>query len=413
MPISSGTERDRAGGARPSFGALIPSAAALVVLGAALFAQDAPAPIALAPPDTARARAEAGAAKLYDTTVLLRIEIVISDDDVNSIVNRTTDRVRCVVTIDGLTLKDVGVRQAGGVYHPYVTISNKPSLSLKFDEFAKAQRLFGLDKLVLKNELQDNTLVNEHLAYEVFRRAGLAAPLTAHARVTINGIDDGIYLMREPIDKEFLRRNFGGPFDGGNLFEIENTREFVFEPGYPKLDDEGKSGRTRTDLLELAAAIIAATPESFEREVGRHVDIARLITYVSAEIATGHWDGLAFRNNNTYIYHLPGDGRFVFIPYGADQALRASPFGSFGPPRSYLVQQLVRVPSLARRLNEETARIASEPVWNQKVLLERVDQLARIFAAAEGAGGRTAADIMRFASNRAWIENLIRGGGAR
>ena len=319
-----------------------------------LSAQSEPSPSGAPQVDRARARVEAGAAKLYDTSVLHRIDIVIADEDVGKIPYRTTARVHCTFTIDGLTLKDVGVRQAGGVYHPYLPIGNKPALSIKFDEFTKGQLLFGLDKLVLKNELQDNTLVNEHLAYEVFRRAGLAAPLTAHAQVTINGIDDGIYLMREPINKDFLRRNFGGAFDDGNLFEIENTREFVFDPTYPKLDDEGKNGRTRQNLVEFATAIRTATPESFEQEVGKYVDLDRLVTYVAAEIATGHWDGLTYRNNNTYMYAHPKDGKFVFLPYGADQAFRASQFGSFGAPRSFLVQQLLRVPALAAALEHRS-----------------------------------------------------------
>ena len=47
-------------------------------------------------------------------------------------------------------------------------------------------------------------LVGEHMTYEVYRRAGIAAPMTAHAHVTINGIDSGIYVMREPVNRDFL-----------------------------------------------------------------------------------------------------------------------------------------------------------------------------------------------------------------
>ena len=379
----------------------------------ALLAQDG------AVSDPAGMRAAAGAARLYDTSVLHRIDIVIAPEDVSRIPYRTPDRVRATLTIDAVTLKDVGVRQSGGVYHAYQPIAGKPSLSIKFDEFTNGQRLFGLDKLILKNELQDFSFVSEHLSYEVFRRAGLAAPMTAHARVSINGIDNGIYLMREPVDKAFLRRNFGGPFDEGNLYEIENTREFVFDPSYPALNDEGENGRTREDLVKFAAAIRAATPESVEGDLAAYLDIDRFATYVAAEMALGHWDGVTYNNNNTYIYAHPKDGRFVFIPWGMDQAFRlgrgrfmgAMGVG-FGGPRSYLVQQLLRSQRFADRVNQEVARIGQDPVWSQQVLLDRLNAVDRIFASVE-ASGRTASDIGRFRSTRAIIESVIRANGDR
>ena len=190
--------------------------AALLIAPAVLFAQ--------------KSKVEAGAAKLYDTSVLHQITVEMSPDDARRILARTSERVHATFTIDGRVLKDVGVRQSGGIYHAYVPVQGKPSLSVKFDEFVPKQKVFDLDKLILKNELQDTSFLSEHLTYEIFRRAGLAAPLTAHAHVVINGFDDGIYLMREPIDKSFLARNFGNNAKQGNLYELENVREFVTDP---------------------------------------------------------------------------------------------------------------------------------------------------------------------------------------
>src|SRR5262249_39096321 len=155
-----------------------------------------------------------------------------------------------------------------------------------------------------------------------------------------------LYLMREPIDKSFLARNFGSAAKQGNLYEIENMREFVTDPRAPTLDDEGKNGRTRQDLIAFAAAVRAATPQTFVSSLSSMIDVDRLVTYVGAELATDHWDGLTFRNNNTYVYALPTDrGRYVLIPYGADQALGLGRQRFFGAnrPMSWLVQQLLSV----------------------------------------------------------------------
>ena len=392
-----------------------------LLVPAALLAQDA-VPDRAGAADAAGARAVSDAARLYDTSLLHRIDIVLADEDAGRIVYRATDRVRCTITIDGITLKDVGVRQSGGVYHPYLPITAKPSLSLKFDEFTKGQRVYGLDKLILKNELQDYSFVSEHLTYEIFRRAGLAAPMTAHARVSINGLDSGIYLMREPIDKAFLRRNFGGAFDEGNLYEIENTRDFVFDPSYPKLDHEGVDGRNRDDLMSFAAAVRSATPDTVERDLAPYLDIDRFATFVAAEIATGHWDGVTGNNNNTYIYANPKDGRFVFLPWGADQAFRLSTrrafagfggntgVGALGSTRSYLVRQLLGSRRFADRVAAEVERIGREPVWNQQALTDRLNAVERILTTAEQEG-RTGGDVNRFRAYRATLEAVIRSGG--
>jgi len=390
-----------------------------LLVPAVLLAQDPVGPEAAGAADPARARAISDTARLYDTSFLHRIDVVIADEDVGRIMYRTADRIRCTITIDGITLKDVGVRQSGGVYHPYLPITAKPSLSLKFDEFTKGQRLYGLDKLILKNELQDFSFVSEHLTYEIFRRAGLAAPMTAHARVSINGLDSGIYLMREPIDKTFLRRNFGGAFDEGNLYEIENTRDFVFDPSYPKLEHEGIDGRTRDNLVAFAAAVQSATPSTAERDLAPFLDVDRFATFVAAEIATGHWDGLTGNNNNTYVYANPEDGRFVFLPWGADQAFRLSArrggfggapgIGVFGA-RSYLVRQLLGSQRFADRVAAEVERIGREPVWNQPALTDRLSAVDRIFATVEPVG-RTGADVIRFRGYRAVLDAVIRSGG--
>jgi spore coat protein CotH len=373
-----------------------------------------PVPTARAQAADAQAKVLAGVAKVFDTSVLHRLDLTIADQDANQLLRRTTERVRCTLTFDGTILRDVGVRQAGGVYHPYLPIASKPSLSLEFDEFAKGQTLFGLDRLVLKNELQDYSLVNEHLTYEIFRRAGVPAPLTAHARVTINGIDDGIYLLREPIGKDFLVRNFGANADRGNVYEIENVREFVFDPSYPTLKDEGKDGHVRGDLVRFAEAIRSTSGAAFEADLAPYLDIDRFVTYVAAEIATVHWDGLTYRNNNTYIYARRSDGRFVFIPYGADQALGGPSMRGgrgFGGPTSFLVGQLMSSPALSARLTTEVARIGREPVWNQELLLERLARVATVFATAEKTG-RTGADVAQFERFRPSMESVIRAGGA-
>ena len=71
----------------------------------------------------------------------------------------------------------------------------------------------------------------------------------------------------------------------------------------------------------------------------------------------------------------------------------------------------MKVPALAARVRDETARIRQAPVWDQALLLDRVDRVARVLRTAAETTGRTAADVARFLSWRSTVEQVIRGSG--
>jgi spore coat protein CotH len=354
-------------------------------------------------------------ARVFDTSVLHRIEIVIASEDARTILNRTTERVRCTFTFDGVVLKDVGVRQAGGTFNRFVPIEEKPTLSLKFDDFVEGQELHGLEKLVLKDGRQDSGLVGEHLTYEVYRRAGIAAPMTAHAHVTINGIDSGIYVMREPINRDFLTRNFGRQFSNGNLYELNYRPDPMVSPREIALKDEVEQKRQRTELLGAADAVQNAPPETFAAAVSKYLDLDRYITFYAVEAATSNYDGFSFNVNNAYLYAHPRDGRLIMIPHGADSSFWAtaritklrSPFQT---PRAALAARVQSIRELAQKFAAEVARVGREPVWDKKALHERLADVARVLATAPKTP-RAAADVQKFTEYRPVIEAFINAGG--
>jgi len=374
----------------------------------------------LRPGSEAQARIQAAVDFVYDTRVLHHIDIVIDPQYVPAVEQRTEYRVPATFTFDGVTLTNVGVRQSGGIAHPYRRIDDKPSLSIKFDEFVRGQELYGLEKMILKNERQDLSLINEHMTYEVFRRAGIAAPMTAHAVVTINGHLNGIYLMREPINKDFLRRNFGAEYADGNLYEVElgPGRNFIENPYEIDLKNQEEDGRRRDDIIAVANAVLSSTPQTFMSTVGALVDLDRYLTYYAVEAATSYYDGFSIHSNNTYLYFHPKDGRMLMIPWGADETFWAgtNPITRMQTPllepRSPAIfsQRFRQVPGFEEAFLAELARIGSPPTWDVDALLARVQQVADILATAERTG-RTANDIARFEMYRPFIEDYIRAGG--
>ena len=371
--------------------------------------------VTMIPAQDRQERVKAAVAKVYDTTLLHRIEITIAPQDVSKIVDRNVERIRCTVTFDGVVLKDSGVRQAGGTFNRFVPIEGKPTLSLKFDDFVEGQELHGLEKMVLKDGRQDTGLVSEHMTYEVYRRAGIAAPMTAHAHVTINGIDSGIYVMREPINKDFLTRNFGKDFNDGNIYELNYAPDPMVAPQQIKLKDEVEQKRNRKELVGAADAVQNASAETFASTVSKYLDLDRYITFYAVEAATSNYDGFSFNTNNAYLYTHPKDGRLIMVPHGADSSFWAianitklrTPYQT---PRAALARRVQAIPELRQKFSSELARVGSPAVWNKKVLLDRLAQVERVLASAPRSA-RAQADVKKFHDYRPVIEAFINAAG--
>jgi hypothetical protein len=385
-------------------------------------ADAAPSSDGASTPDGARAAEPAGGppgriTEVFDLGKLHVIDIVIAAADRPKVESGQDARVPCRFTFDGVVIDRVGVRQKGGLYRGFQKLGAKPSLSIKLDEFVPKQTLRGMKKLILNNAGQDESFVNEHMVYEVYRRAGLAAPYTAHAVVTINGFTEGVYVIKEAVDGQFLERTFGKGLDEGNLYEGSFApmadSDFVTSLARVELKDEVEEMRKRDDI-EAAAAAIRTTPAAgFVTEVNKRIDLDQFIASFAVNAVTGDSDDYFFNANNYYLYNSPRDGRFVYLPHGADQALNTARFTLTTPwktPKGRLGVRIREIPSLDAKYRAELRRIGSPPVWDVTGLLARVAQVAAILKTATR-GARVDSDLARFDSRRAAVESFIRAYG--
>src|ERR1700752_1583792 len=128
-------------------------------------------------------------------------------------------------------------------------LDGKPSFSVKINEFVPGRELDGLKKLTLNNSSRDPTLMNEHLTYELYRRAGQPAPRTSHATLVFNGTTKGFYVVKEAVNKQFFTRHYGSLYNDGNLYE--GPWDFTEGAAAADLKDEISEMRSRADLEAL------------------------------------------------------------------------------------------------------------------------------------------------------------------
>lgn len=280
--------------------------------------------------------------------------------------------------IEDVTIPSVGVRKKGLFGSADTT---RPSLKIKFDEFVKQDPFKGLSRLTLNNNKQDTSQVSQFLTYRLFRAAGVHAPRSNFARVTVNGEFLGIYSHVESIKKPFLKDSFGDK--GGNLYEGTLT-DF-----HPKTIEkiEVKTNEKKNDLADIKrlAALLSQEKLSIE-DLDQVIDVENFMRYWVLEGILRFWDGYASNQNNFYFYMNPGNGRGYFIPWGADGSFTRSggPFG-FGSQQTgtaiyaqgILANRLYHTDGIPERYRQTMLTLLAE-VWKEDELLAEVDRVEKL-----------------------------------
>lgn len=160
--------------------------------------------------------------RLFDTTKVHTIDIVMDDWD-NLIDQAATEEYYAAnVIIDGESCKNVGIRAKGNTSLSTVAAlgSERYSFKIEFDHYDRAKSYHGLDKLSLNNLIQDSTMMKDYLTYTMMNGFGVNSSLCSYAYITVNGEDWGLYLAVEGVEDSFLERKYGS--DYGKLYKPDS-----------------------------------------------------------------------------------------------------------------------------------------------------------------------------------------------
>ena len=275
------------------------------------------------------------------------------------------------VSVDGESYPDIGIRKKGFLGS---LDDEKPSLKLRFDKFVDGQSLpGGLKRLTLNNSKQDRSLIGTCLAYHVFTEAGLPAPLCHFAKVSVNGDYLGLYVNVEQVEHYMIPRLFED--DDGNLYEgtiSDFTAKF-------RGTFEKETNSKKDDWSDIDAAV-SALENGNDRALAEVFDLGQFLVFWGVETLIGNFDGYTGNRNNYFIYREDG-GRFVFIPWGPDQAFETTdgPYDDFEAPQSVMATG-----ALAnylyhhdgwRELYVATLEELRDGLWKEKMLADKAMEL--------------------------------------
>lgn len=249
-----------------------------------------------------------------------------------------------------------------GAWGSWRDISGKAAFKIKMDAFVKGQTLLGVSRITLNNMVQDPTYLRETISYRLYRNLGIPSPRTGYANVSLNGIDYGLHLNVETMNKQMLKR-WGHSSD--QLFkgavpwfpDLWRGSEYMFaiESG----DKEDYSALTNF------MAINELSGKAWWDAISQRMDMELMTVSWASEIYSGHWDGYV-RNLNNYFVNFDINGKVMMLPWGVDQTwggalgysesrgVMPNKCWEYAPCLELYRQSLAKVSRTARNLNLQT-----------------------------------------------------------
>ena len=251
-----------------------------------------------------KAKAGGGASDAFFASGLIpQIHIEVDSTNMNRLRRNGRAYARATIREGDRVWEEVGIHLKGAAGSNRALDSGEPALTLNFDKFRDRQKFHGLDKLHLNNSVQDSSYLCEAVCSQLFLEAGVPTARTTHARVWLNGREQGhgLYVLKEGYDKGFLLRHFesdqGNLYDGGFIREVTDDLE---------LKSAGSDVAKRADLKALAAAAQESDPALRLDRLQKILDVDRFLSFLAMEDITWHWDGYMMKKKQ-----LPGVSRSV------------------------------------------------------------------------------------------------------
>ena len=280
-------------------------------------------------------------AYLFDDEHVARIDILIADEDLQSILDPSNVNSNEEFSADFYYEKDgqldtmlnVGFRLRGNTSRN----AAKKSFKVSFNSFEKGRKFYGVEKLNLNGEHNDPTITRSKICWDIFAMADVPCSRSSHTRLYINGEYRGLYINVEHIDEEFIQKRFYQSH--GNLYKCLWPADLHYQGQNPNNYKEAPFGRRTYDLktnreeddysdLAHFIDVLNNTPtNAFPCEIEKVFDVDNYLKVIAIDQLIANWDGPIVNKNNFYLYFNPSDQRFSYIPYDLDNTYGIDWFG--------------------------------------------------------------------------------------
>lgn len=218
----------------------------------------------------------------------------------------------------------------------------KLSFKMDFDEFeddypqVDNQRFFGFKKFSLKNNYDDESLMRETVAADVFRAAGVPVSHTGFYTLYVdhgNGPEYfGLYTLVEEVDGEVLDTQFSN--DDGNLYKPEDDGATFAAGSFGEAYFEKKTNEDEEDWSDVQAVFAAlhdttasTDPATWRANLEAVFNVDGFLKYLAVNEVIQNWDTYGKMPHNFYLYNDPDTSKLTWIPWDNNEALQTGKQG--------------------------------------------------------------------------------------
>jgi len=262
---------------------------------------------------------------------------------------------------EGKQFVSTSIRHKGNGTYLDANGTNKRPFKIDLNDGYPGRKLAGVVKINLHNNITDPSYMNEVIAHQLFRDAGVPAPRTTYTRVYVSVPDlydresFGLYSIVENVDKRFIDDRFGNrkgailkpvtPFLFKDLGDQWSAYNQIYDPKTELKEKE------KWRLIDLCRLVTHASDYEFSSRIGDFIDMDEFARYLAVTVLICDIDGILGSGQNFYLYLNPKNDKFVFIPWDQDHS-----FGHF-----------------KRRSQEQRENLSLEKPWEKNnEFLERM-----------------------------------------
>jgi spore coat protein CotH len=281
---------------------------------------------------------------LFDETIVHEIQINMDESDYRQMIRTyqqtgEKDSFHADITIDGVTIQDVGIRLKGhaslmaqvcverpGGQRPepaqpsegQATRPARPEpsqgaaipsgckmpgvldnarapdeieqlpLLIRFDKYLSGQTYQGYTSIAIRTGgvSDDAAMLQEPVTNSVYRLMGQPAPLTAYTGLRFNDGQEILYVVAEVIDEAYLARNFGETRDvlykaslGAEVLTYKGADPSAYATSFSQETHVGESDLA--PLIEFIRFINQSDDATFTRDLPRRFDVESFATYLA------------------------------------------------------------------------------------------------------------------------------------
>jgi spore coat protein CotH len=286
---------------------------------------------------------------LFDASIVHDIEITFDQKAYDEMIatfqsSGTKEWITGTITIDGVTLRNIGLRlkgnsslmglrnnnggRAGGPGgNASASSPNTLPWLVRLDKYVDGQSYDGYPSFVIRSNNTTSAL-NEAVALELIGLTGQATQLAFSTRFSVNGGAEVLRLAIENPDDVWDEANFD---NDGILYKAESGGDYSYRGDDPKSYDEIFDQETDTDrenltpLIEFLEFINKSDDATFAAELSQHLDVEAFARYLAGQELVVNQDDIDGPGNNSYLRFDSKTGLMTIVSWDLNLS-----FGSMG-----------------------------------------------------------------------------------